>query len=52
MKVLDYMKEPDDIVVLTSLTFFILVLRILVFTLAQLQYMNLQSIMSLASLLI
>jgi hypothetical protein len=52
MKVLDCMKEPDDIVVLTSLTFFILVLRIPVFTLAQLQYMNLQSIVSLASLLI
>ena len=52
MKVLDYMKEPDNIVVLTSLTFFILVLRIPVFTLAQLQYMNLQSIVSLASLLI
>jgi len=52
MKVLDYMKEPDNIIVLTSLTFFILVQLIPVFTLAQLQYMNLQSIVSLVSLLI
>jgi uncharacterized membrane protein len=52
MKVLDYMKEPDNIVVLTSLTFFILVLLIPVYTLAQFQYNNLQSIVSLALLLI
>jgi uncharacterized membrane protein len=52
MKILDYMKDPDDIVVLTSLTFFILVLLIPVFTLAQFQYNNLQSIVSRALLLI
>jgi uncharacterized membrane protein len=52
MKILDYMKDPDDTVVLTSLTFFILVLLIPVYTLAQFQYNNLQSIVSLALLLI
>ena len=51
-KILDYMKKPDDIVIITSLTFFILVLLIPVFTLAQFQYRNLQSVISLALLLI
>jgi uncharacterized membrane protein len=49
-KILDYTREPDDIVILTSLVFFILVLLIPVFTLAQFQYMNLQSVTSLALL--
>jgi len=49
-KILDYTREPDDIVILTSLVGFILVLLIPVFTLAQFQYMNLQSVTSLALL--
>jgi uncharacterized membrane protein len=49
-KILDYMKKPDDIVILTSLTFFILVLLIPVFTLAEFQYKSLQSVVSLALL--
>ena len=49
-KILDYVKETDDIVTLTSLVFFILVLLIPVFSLAQFQYRNLQSVVSLALL--
>jgi uncharacterized membrane protein len=49
-KILDFMRELDDIVIITSLVFFILVLLIPVFTLAQFQYMNLQSVASLALL--
>ena len=49
-KILDYLKEPDDMIVLTSMVFFILVLLTPVFTLAQFQYMNIQSIASLALL--
>lgn len=49
-KILDYMREPDEIVILTSLVFFILVLLIPVFTLAQFQYGNLRSVQSLALL--
>ena len=49
-KILDYMREPDEIVILTSLVFFILVLLIPVFTLAQFQYGNLRSVESLALL--
>ena len=49
-KILDYVIEVDDIIVVTSLIFFILVLLIPVFTLAQFQYRNLQSVLSLALL--
>jgi len=49
-KILDYMKEVDDVVILLSLIFFILVLLIPVFSLAQFQYRNLQSVISLALL--
>ena len=49
-KILDYMREPDELVILTSLVFFILVLLIPVFTLAQFQYETLQSVTSLALL--
>jgi uncharacterized membrane protein len=49
-KILDYMREPDELVILTSLVFFILVLLIPVFTLAQFQYQTLQSVASLALL--
>jgi uncharacterized membrane protein len=49
-KILDYMREGDELVILTSLVFFILVLLIPVFTLAQFQYQTLQSVASLALL--
>jgi uncharacterized membrane protein len=49
-KILDYMKEVDEVVVLLSLMFFILVLLIPVFSLAQFQYRNLQSVIFLALL--
>jgi uncharacterized membrane protein len=49
-KILDYMRQPDELVILTSLVFFILVLLIPVFTLAQFQYQTLQSVASLALL--
>ena len=49
-KILDYMKEPDEIVVLISLAFFLLVLLVPVFSLAEFQYENLQSVISLAVL--
>lgn len=49
-KVLDYTREVDEIVIFTSLMFFILVLLIPVFSLAQFQYENLQSVVSLAVL--
>ena len=44
------MKEPDEIVVLISLMFFILMLLVPVFSLAEFQYENLQSVISLATL--
>jgi uncharacterized membrane protein len=49
-KVLDYVKEPDEIVVLISLAFFLLILLVPVFSLAEFQYENLQSVISLAML--
>jgi uncharacterized membrane protein len=49
-KILDYITDADDVVILTSLVFFILVLLIPVFSLAQFQYRNLQSVISLALL--
>jgi uncharacterized membrane protein len=49
-KILDYVRETDDIMILTSLVFFILILLIPVFSLAQFQYRNLQSVVSLALL--
>jgi uncharacterized membrane protein len=49
-KVLDYSKEPDEIVVLISSAFFILILLVPVFSLAEFQYENLQSVISLAVL--
>jgi hypothetical protein len=44
------MREPNEIVILTSLVFFILVLLIPVFALAQFEYGNLQSVVSFALL--
>jgi uncharacterized membrane protein len=49
-KILDHVREIDDIIVATSLVFFILVLLIPVFTLGQFQYRNLQSVLALALL--
>jgi uncharacterized membrane protein len=49
-KILDYVRETEDIMILTSLVFFILILLIPVFSLAQFQYRNLQSVVSLALL--
>ena len=46
------MREPDELVILTSLVFFILVLLIPVFALTQFQYENLQSVVSFALLVI
>jgi uncharacterized membrane protein len=49
-KILDHVKNIDDVVIVISLVFFILVLLIPVFSLAQFQYKNLQSVISLALL--
>jgi uncharacterized membrane protein len=49
-KILDYTTETDDIVILTSLVFFILVLLTPVFSLAEFQYRSLRSVVSLALL--
>ena len=49
-KILDFMKEPDEIVVLISLAFFISILLVPVFSLAEFQYENLQSVILLAML--
>jgi uncharacterized membrane protein len=49
-KILDYLKEPNEIVVWVSLTFFILVLLTPVFSVAVFQYKAQPSITSLASL--
>jgi uncharacterized membrane protein len=49
-KILDYVRQIADVVVVTSFMFFILVLLIPVFSLAQFQYMDLESVLSLALL--
>jgi uncharacterized membrane protein len=49
-KILDYMMKIDDILIVISLVFFILILLIPVFSLAQFQYMNMRSVISLALL--
>jgi uncharacterized membrane protein len=50
MKIVDYVDDPDDLVVMISITFFVLVLLIPVFTLAQFEYKSWQSIALLALL--
>ena len=52
MKILDHLKEPDDIVVMTSLVFFILILVTPVFTLAQVQYESVSAVVFLSVLMI
>lgn len=52
MKILDHLKEPDDIVVMTSLVFFILILVTPVFTLAQAQYESVSAVVFLSVLMI
>jgi uncharacterized membrane protein len=49
-KILDYLREVDDMVILTSFIFFILVLLVPAFSNAQFQYRNLLSVISLALL--
>jgi uncharacterized membrane protein len=51
-KILDNLKEPNDTVVFISLVFFIIVLLIPSFTLAQLQYENFNAVIYLSILLI
>lgn len=50
MRILDYLRCPNEVVMILSLTFFILVLLTPVFTLGTLQYNNLQSLIFLAVL--
>ena len=52
MKILDYLKEPNDIVILASLVFFVLILILPVFTLAQAQYENVLAVTTLSLLVI
>lgn len=52
MKILDYLKEPNDIVILASLIFFVLILILPVFTLAQAQYENVLAVTTLSLLVI
>lgn len=52
MKILDHLKESDDIVVMTSLVFFILILVTPVFTLAQAQYESVSAVVFLSVLMI
>ena len=52
MKILDHLTEPDDIVILTSLVFFLFILVIPVFTLAQVQYESASAVVFLSLLMI
>ena len=52
MKILDHLTEPDDLVILTSLVFFILILVTPVFTLAQVQYESSSAVVFLSILMI
>ncbi len=52
MMILDHLTEPDDIVILTSLVFFLLILVTPVFTLAQVQYESASAVVFLSLLMI
>lgn len=52
MKILDHLTEPDDIIILTSLVFFLLILVTPVFTLAQVQYESAPAVVFLSLLMI
>ena len=52
MKILDHLTVPDDLVILTSLVFFILILVTPVFTLAQVQYESSSAVVFLSILMI
>jgi uncharacterized membrane protein len=52
MKILDHLTEPDDIIILTSLVFFLLILVTPVFTLAQIQYQSASAVVFLSLLMI
>jgi len=50
MKILDYLERPNEVIVIISITFFILVLLTPVFTVGTFQYNNWRSLASLALL--
>jgi uncharacterized membrane protein len=52
MKILDHLTVPDDVVILTSLIFFLLILVTPVFTLGQVQYESSSSVIFLSILMI
>ncbi len=52
MKILDHLTVPDDLVILTSLIFFIFILVTPVFTLAQVQYESASAVVFLSILMI
>ena len=52
MKILDHLTVPDDLVILTSLIFFIFILVTPVFTLAQVQYQSASAVVFLSILMI
>ncbi|HKU82732.1 MAG TPA: TMEM175 family protein [Candidatus Nitrosocosmicus sp.] len=52
MKILDHLTVPDDVVILTSLIFFILILVTPVFTLSQVQYESASAVVFLSILMI
>ena len=52
MKILDHLTAPDDVVILTSLIFFILILVTPVFTLSQVQYESASAVVFLSILMI
>lgn len=52
MKILDHLTQPDDVTILTSLIFFILILVTPVFTLAQVQYESTSAVIFLSILMI
>lgn len=52
MRILDHLTEPDDIIILTSLVFFLLILVTPVFTLAQVQYESAPAVVFLSLLMI
>ena len=52
MKILDHLTVPDDIVILTSLVFFLFILVIPVFTLAQVQYQSASAVVFLSLIMV
>lgn len=50
MRILDYLARPDEVIMMISITFFILVLLTPIFTLGTLQYNNIRALVLLALL--